>query len=275
MTLWQVALGRVTPRQWAKYRLYALAGTFPYFGFRVHFPKGASAFECVCVQGIFEADNVGVLQRIYRPGTYMFDVGANLGLMALPVLGSGKESKVVSFEPSPNTLPWLKRTMAASGLGDRWRIVEKALGSTPGVESFSLSALAEGLYDGLKHTHRAPEVSRVQVEVTSLDKEWQALGRPQVSVIKIDVEGGELDVLRGAEECLSREKPYVLLEWSHLNLAAYGVPRDALFVFAQKHSYRLYALPEMIPLTTSKDLELQVLRTESFLMAPSSSPACA
>jgi FkbM family methyltransferase len=268
MTLRQLAVGRVTPRQWAKYHLYNRRGVFPYFGYRVYFPKGSSAFRAVCEQGIFEAPNVRILQRLYRTGAYMFDVGANLGLMALPVLSSAGESRVVSFEPSPNTVPFLRRTIADSGLGDRWRLVEKAVACTPGNARFSLSAKTEGLYDGLRHTHRTPEARQVEVEVTSLDEEWMSRGCPPVSMIKIDVEGGELDVLRGARECLSRERPHILLEWSDLNLRAYDIPRDALFPFAREYCYVLYALPEMVPITTARDLSLQAIRTESFLMVP-------
>jgi FkbM family methyltransferase len=265
----QLAPGRFTPRQWAKYHWYNGGGIFPYFGYRVYFPKGCSAFQKVCAQGIFEVSNVRILQRLCRPGTYMFDVGANLGLMALPVLASVSESRVVSFEPSPNALPFLRRTVADSDLGDRWRLVEKAVACDPGAASFSLSARTEGLYDGLRHTHRTPQTRQVKVEVTNLDEEWRALGRPPVSVIKIDVEGGELDVLRGASECLSHERPFILLEWCDLNLAAYDIPSGALFPFARECCYMLYALPEIIPITTPGDLTLQAaIRTESFLMAP-------
>ena len=102
-------------------------------------------------------------------------------------------------------------------------------------------------------------------------------------MIKIDVEGGELDVLKGARECLSRERPHILLEWCDLNLPAYGIPRDALFPFAREHGYGLYALPEMVPIATQSDMSLQAIRTESFLMAPlvdfpsghALTPACA
>ncbi|MGA2594149.1 MAG: FkbM family methyltransferase [Bryobacteraceae bacterium] len=268
MTLRQLAAGRVTPRQWAKYHWYNRAGVFPYFGYRVYFPKGCSAFQVVCAQGIFEAPNVRILQRLCRPGSYMFDVGANLGLMALPVLRSVSESRVVSFEPSPNTVQFLRRTVKDSGLGDRWRLVEKAVAYASGTANFSLSARTEGLYDGLRHTHRTAEARQVQVEVTSLDEEWMSMGCPPVSMIKIDVEGGELDVLRGARECLSRERPLILLEWSDLNLPAYDIPRDALFPFSRECFYMLYALPEMIPIATPRDLSLQVIRTESFLMVP-------
>jgi FkbM family methyltransferase len=198
----------------------------------------------------------------------MFDVGANLGLMALPVLSSVSESKVVSFEPSPNTVPFLRRTVANTGLKDRWFLVEKAVACAPGTASFSLSAQAESLYDGLQHTHRATQVRQIQVEVTNLNKEWRVLGRPPVSMIKIDVEGGELNVLRGAQEVLASTRPFVLTEWCPLNLGAYGIACDALFHFARENGYVLYALPEMIPVPAARDLNLQALRTESFLMAP-------
>lgn len=259
----------MTLRQLTKYRLYGPLGTFPYFGFRVHFPKGSSAFRAACQQGIFEADNTRMLQQLCRPDTYMFDVGANLGLMALPVLRCVPTSKVISFEPSPNTLPWLRRTIAASGIEDRWQLVEKAVADTPRTATFCLSSRREGLYDGLKHTQRSAKAQEVEVDITTLDSEWRRLSSPDVSVIKIDVEGGELNVLRGGAECLSQRRPFVLLEWCHLNFKAYGVPYYALLDFAVEQKYSIYALPELIPVTTRTTLNLQVRRTESFLMAPS------
>jgi FkbM family methyltransferase len=268
MTLRNLAVGRVTPRQWAKYHWFNRQGMFRYFGYRVYFPKGCSAFQAVCAQEVFESSNVRLLQRLCRPGSYMFDVGANLGLMALPVLSSVKGSRIISFEPSPNTIPFLRRTVTDSGVEDPWQLVEKALACTPGTAQFSLSSETEGLYDGFRHTHRAPQARQVQVEVTSVGAEWRSRGCPPVSMIKIDVEGGELDVLKGAGECLSRERPFVLLEWCDLNLAAYDIPCAALFPFARERCYTLYALPEMVPVTSAAELALHAVRTESFLMSP-------
>jgi FkbM family methyltransferase len=188
--------------------------------------------------------------------------------MALPVLRAVSESTVVSFEPSPNALPWLRRTVADSGAGARWRIVESAIGRSAGTASFSVSALADGLYDGLTHTGRTGEARKVEVPVTTLDLEWKRLSQPQVSVVKIDVEGGELDVLRGGQELLARLRPFVLTEWCRLNYRAYGIRCDALLSFAHEHGYLLYAAPEMIPLTNARDMDVQAMRTDSYLMAP-------
>src|SRR5207302_6765911 len=98
-------------KRWLYGSCPGFAGSFPYFGTNVYFPKGSLCFRAACEQGIFEAENVRLLQGICRPGSHMFDVGANLGLMALPVLRHVAGCKVVSFEPSPNTLPWLERTI--------------------------------------------------------------------------------------------------------------------------------------------------------------------
>jgi FkbM family methyltransferase len=253
-----------------KYRLHGALGSFPYFGVRVHFPRGSIAFRAACVQGIFEAENVRALQQLYRPGTYMFDAGANLGLMAIPVLRSYADSMVVSFEPSPNSLPWLRRTIAGSGFQDRWRLVEKALAASPGRSEFSVAGPEEGLYDGLKSTCRVVEVRRITVDATTVDAEWQQLGQPPVSVIKLDVEGAEFEVLRGSEACIDGARPTLLLEWNRINLEAYGVEPGALFDFAKAHNYRVYAMPAIVPVSSGAEVELHSLRTETFLLAPAS-----
>ena len=267
----------MTPRQWLKHRVYGIRGSFPYYGVAVHFPPRSSGFKAACEQGIFEASNVRILQGICRAGSYMFDVGGNLGLMAIPVLKTVPDSSVVSFEPSPNSLPFLRRTVGGAGFGDRWRLVEQAVGSTPHTAQFSLSRPDDGLYDGLKSTGRVAEAGKAMVEVTTLDAAWKNIGRPPVAAIKIDVEGAELDVIRGAPECLKQTRPIILIEWNATNLAAYGIKPEQLLETAQDIGYGLYALPTIVPVRTASELVLHMIGTESFLMVPASmsaAPAC-
>lgn len=198
----------------------------------------------------------------------MFDIGANLGLMAIPVLSAVADSRVISFEPSPNTLPCLRRTVAGSAFGNRWQLIEKAVAATPGVAEFSVSDPRESLFDGFKSTQRVAEAGRVTVDVTSVDIEWKRLGWPNVSVIKIDVEGAELGVLEGAVACIAATHPHVLVEWNRVNLDAYKIAINALTDFVVANQYCLYALPDIIPVRSNAELELHSIRTESFLMAP-------
>ncbi len=244
------------------------AGAFPYFGTRVYFSSGSLSFQAANEQGIFEADNVRILQALARPDSVSFDVGANIGLMAVPVLSREPKCRVVSFEPSPNTLPFLKRTIAGSVHRDRWTLVPKAVGAQSGKVTFSLSDQSNSLFDGIRPTQRVATVGQVEVELTTLDETWRELGSPTVSHIKIDVEGAELDVLRGARGCLRAERPTVLLEWNAQNLSAYSCPPASLLDFARDIGCLLMAAPSFVEVRTPEQLLLHMAFTENFLLCP-------
>jgi len=224
-----------------------------------------------CDQGVYEHDNVRTLFSLMRPNTTYFDVGANIGLLSIPVLYQEPTSKVVSIEPSPNAAPFLRKTIQNSRYGDRWVLVEKAAGDTVGETFFSISSPALGAFDGVKDTQRAKVIKEIKVPVTTLDHEWEILGNPKISVIKVDVEGAELEVLRGGLECIAKEKPYILVEWNLSNLNAYEYGAESLLVFAQSTNYCLFSIPHLLPVTDITTLKIQMLKTESFLLAPSES----
>lgn len=262
----------MTLRQHLKYWLFGrcpgLAGRFRYFGTTVHFPKGSLSFRAACEQGIFETENITVLRTLVQPGTCMFDVGANIGLMAIPVLCFEPAAKVISFEPSANVLPSLRRTMAESPLRTRWSLVEKAVGAETGTVTFTLSQASESLFDGIRPTRRVEVAGSVEVAMTTIDETWQSLGRPKVSVIKIDVEGGESGVLRGATQCIQQERPAILLEWNRQNLAAYDIPLATLLHFAAEWKYEVLAIPGFQRVDSERQLALHMAFTENFLLSP-------
>ena len=244
------------------------AGHFPITGVRVYFPKGSLLFDLACEQGIFEHDNVRLMLALVRPGTTVFDVGANIGLMSVPVLVEKPDCRVVTFEPSPNVLPFLQRTVAESTHRERWTLVPKAVGARSGRLTFHLSSPANSVYDGIQPTGRAESTGQVEVEMTTLDETWRALGSPRISLLKCDVEGAEWDVLQGASECLRAERPPILLEWNVDNLAAYNRPPASLLDFAREANYQLYAVPNLAEIHTPQQLAVQTCLTESFLPIP-------
>ena len=263
----------MTLRKSIKHWLYGscpgFAGAFPYFGTRVYFPKRSLSFTAACAQGVFERDNLLILQSLVRPDSTYFDIGTNIGLMSVPILQHEPKCRVVSFEPSPNVVPWLQRTMAESVYRSRWTLVEKAVGAQPGRVTFSLSDQTNSLFDSIRPTQRVPTVRQVEVELTTVDETWRRLDSPRVSHIKIDVEGAELDVLRGARECLRAERPVILLEWNAQNLAAYDCPAAALLSFAREAGFQLLAVPGLAEISTPQKLALHMAFTESFLLLPS------
>lgn len=262
----------MTPRKLLKFLFYGycpgVAGKFPYFGTQVFFPRGCLLFRLACQQGVFESENLRLLQQLIRPKTLVFDVGANIGLMAAPLLQGESGVQVVSFEPSPNSLPWLRKTVEGSPYKDRWAVIPKAVGSRVGMTSFSLSELNDAAFDGIQPTNRVGQCKQIDVEMTTLDTEWAKLGSPEVSAIKIDVEGGEIGVLEGASACLAKTRAPILLEWNAKNLKAYRCPTQAILDFAASSGYRIYAIPSMHYVAGKTELTLLMRATESFLLAP-------
>ncbi|MCC6357026.1 MAG: FkbM family methyltransferase [Verrucomicrobiae bacterium] len=260
----------MTFRQWVKYGLFGkcpgFRGKFRYCGTRVYFPPGSIVFRMACADGLYESDNQRLLGSLVRPGSCLFDVGANIGLMAIPVLRWVEDSRVVSFEPSPTVLPCLRRTVAGSGFGGRWALVEKAVGARVGSVGFALSTGAESAFEGIRPTGRAKTVGQAEVPLTTLDAEWERLGRPEVSAIKIDIEGADIDAIRGATGLIVAQHPAILVEWYAPNLAAFGIEPGALFDIAGDLDYRLYAMPHLVRIETAGELRLHMVHTDTFLL---------
>ena len=255
-------------KHWFYDKCPGVAGKFPYYGSKIRFRPGSMLFRVACEQGVYEAANLDLLVGLARPGLWHFDIGGNIGLMAAPILARVPDCRVMSFEPSANVLPYLKQTANDSPFADRWTVVPKAVGARVGTVQFNLNSPSNSPYDGILATDRVTSDRQIEVELTTIDAEWKRLGSPGVSAIKIDVEGAELDVLRGAHECLQAERPPVLLEWNAENLAAYKCKAEALLEFARGIDWQVFAMPHLVEVRTRQELLLHMIQTESFLLSP-------
>ncbi|PIP84999.1 MAG: hypothetical protein CO113_03215 [Elusimicrobia bacterium CG_4_9_14_3_um_filter_62_55] len=144
-----------------------------------------------------------------KPEDTVFDVGANLGYYAL--LAAAFSDEVFAFEPSPRILPTLRRNLRGTANAT---VVETALGDREGTAPLFLAPThligSSSFVEGWTDTTETAEV-----ETTTLDRFCRERGlRPDW--IKIDVEGFEESVLKGAREILTHENPTVAIEvWFH------------------------------------------------------------
>ena len=240
--------------------------SFPYFGSRVFFPDDSLIFRLACDQGIYEPHIVHFVNHFVTPGSVYLDVGANIGLMSIAALVGGSDCTVVSVEPSPITLTYLHRTHAVNANRNRWTIVPKALAARPGEAIYFEGAAEEGAMGGLRDTGRGGGKKKISVAVTTIDQLWDELGRPAISVIKMDIEGGERDALAGAEVCLAAQRPALVLEWSRLNLPAYGVADDAILEIARRYGYAVFSIPGYAQVRSPLELSLRMFETETFAL---------
>lgn len=104
--------------------------------------------------------------------------------------------------------------------------------------------------------------------MTTIDAEWERLGRPAVSAIKCDVEGAEMLVLSGAGNCIREARPAILLEWNAQNLALFGIELDSLLEFSEAADYHVVSVPRLARVTTKAELQIHMTFTEYFLLFP-------
>jgi FkbM family methyltransferase len=178
-------------------------------------------------------------------GDYV-DVGTNRGQLLREALRIAPRGNHLAFEPIPALAQEIRREFP--GVECR----ELAIGARPGVEQFCYFRTLDG-WSGLR---RSPEVSDKQghpeyisVEVSTLDEQ---LRDRQPAVVKIDVEGAELDVLRGGRALLERARPLLIVE--HVSSAAslYGVASGEVWTELDKLSYELFAITGEGPFTRSQ-----------------------
>jgi FkbM family methyltransferase len=149
-----------------------------------------------------------------KPGNVVWDVGANVGLFAFAAASlTGPRGHVYAFEPDAWLVQLLRRSAdaqpAASGGVD---VMPVAVAAANGFRTFHVAARsrAASSLEGFGSTQAGGVRARQTVYCVALDEIAPGLRAPDV--IKIDVEGAELEVLQGARGVIARHRPVVLCE---------------------------------------------------------------
>ena len=142
-----------------------------------------------------------------RPGWCVLDVGANIGLFTLKAVARHRAMQAFAFEPNPQTFVRLQANLERNHLNNVTAI-PKAVGRTPGRAPFYLGAASTlGQLTGAP-PHKA--AAEVEVEVVTLSAILQQADISVIHLLKLDVEGAEAEVLRGAEPVLERIERIVM-----------------------------------------------------------------
>lgn len=157
---------------------------------------------------------LSLLNAFYRitGGTGVFvDVGANIGQTLLKVKTVNKHWEYLAFEPNPNCLSYLKvlinkngfsnTTLLPFGLSDETRIGNLDLFSASAVDSYA--SIVPGF--------RSRVVRSIDIAIINGKEVFGNLKKP-VTVLKVDVEGGELEVIRGLKSMIGADQPFIICE---------------------------------------------------------------
>ena len=148
-------------------------------------------------------------QAIGERERVLCDVGANCGFLALRHCLADPDVQVFCFEPHPRTFAILQRNIELNNLTLRARAVQCAVGATSGKCRIELDAESSMAFVSNDAAAPGSRRSKIEVPVIALD-DFCREQNVWPDVLKIDVEGFEVEVLTGARECLQRVRRLVV-----------------------------------------------------------------
>jgi len=182
------------------------------FGCRIRIDRSEAIGRALALNEIYEIGVSEMLARAASGGaTTLVDVGANIGYMSLLMAAfAGPGAKVWAFEPHPGIHERLRENVQLNRYGGRIVPSPIAISDSPGGRPLYLPAGFQSNH-GLGSLERAGE-THIDVVTDTLDNLFAGTG---IDVLKIDVEGHELSVLRGAERLLSSGRIGVIVFEAH------------------------------------------------------------
>jgi FkbM family methyltransferase len=221
-------------------------------GLRYVLNPGENAGIYLANDGNYEVRETRFCERVLRPGMSAFDVGANIGLYTMLFSRRvGIAGVVHAFEPDPENLRRLRVNLALNEM-ENVRVTPAAVYSRAGTVQLhvfppSLNAWHSlgrpTLPDPFHPGRTTAPIAERSVEATTLDDHCDRHGIDRIDLLKIDVEGAELDVLRGGAALLgARRVGVVLFEVSLPQTIALGHSPADLFGELESRGYTSYGL---------------------------------
>lgn len=189
----------------------------------------------------YDRQTKAVLKKVSSPGSLCIDVGCYRGDILQAMIDAAPEVRHKAFEPVPQQYAFLK-----AQFGHQADIFPYALGDENKKTTFH-HVVSNPTYSGLQQRQYKGEetISEIEVEVRKMD-DVIPLDLP-VSLIKIDVEGGEHDVLQGAKVILQKWHPYIIFEHGIGGADKYGIkPGDVYDLLVTTLGYRICLMGDFL-----------------------------
>jgi FkbM family methyltransferase len=206
-------------------------------------PRGATAGD-IWTGMRCETQEVSFILSVLEPGMTFFDVGANAGLFAISAAKKIGAKQVFAFEPCASTSALLKKNVQLNGVADV-NLAQLALGDSIGKATLQVNAPGkDGLNTLGKPTHPdSAVVQQEEVSVSTVDAFLQQHNISRVDVMKVDIEGAELMLFRGARALLQRsDAPLVLYEGFGFLTRGFGYHPVEILWLLESCGYSLFTL---------------------------------
>ena len=170
--------------------------------------KSIVTFVLLAQDRWFESE-IELCRQILKPGMRAIDVGANVGVYTfLFARCVGESGKVYAIEPTPGCVQCLQATVAQNKLDQSVQVVEAAVGE----ESREVYLVCEGasVFNRIVTDPMSVVEETKPVQQITLDELWISEGSPDIDLLKVDVEGAEVPVLKGGRKLIETCSPVIL-----------------------------------------------------------------
>jgi methyltransferase, FkbM family len=179
-----------------------------------------------------------LMQGLLKEGCVAFDCGANIGMYTLKMAKSvGSEGRVISIEPHDIVRKKLEANISFNRLRDRITVIPCALSGSCGTTVFHYPPASDVNQGNASLYRKGDDWLEKEVEVKTIDKIAEELNLLRVDIIRCDVQGEELNLLKGAENVIRLYAPVICLRYDKNVAAAANLKIEELISYLHGLNY--------------------------------------
>ena len=189
-------------------------------------------------KSVADKNTISFIARRVHKGDCVIDVGSMIGFYTSKLSNYvGPDGCVYAFEPEPRNYAMLLETVSNDCINKNVTAINSAISSSQGMMRLAIN-----------HGHPADhhisqeDVESVKVNTTSLDLFCERIENRPVIFIKIDVQGHELEVLKGSKLLIKKDSPMILLEIDNEALSRAGSSKDDLIQYMNGVNYNAHVI---------------------------------
>ena len=196
---------------------------------------------CKLIYFGFEKNEIDFVSLFLKEGDVFFDIGANIGLFSLYASKIvGQKGSVIAFEPTPETYRRLLKNLKSNNCYNV-KTFNIGLSDNLGVLNFNTSNTGHDAWNSFAKLNELSDSKTIEVEVDTLDDFIAKTKISNISLVKLDVEGWEKFVLKGACKLLeSPSAPPFLVEFTEENAFAAGYYCGEVYDYLMEFGYSWY-----------------------------------
>ncbi|MBY9007039.1 MAG: FkbM family methyltransferase [Candidatus Lokiarchaeota archaeon] len=212
------------------------------FNFFLNFKNKNIIEQGIYRYGAYEAGIINVIRNYLKPGDTFMDIGSNIGIISLAASQIvGDNGHIYSFEPEPDTFFFFKKNISLNNIKNITAF-KHGLGSIKETKNiYYHEEYGNSTFIKLENNKNKPIEKKVFID--TLDNVIKDNNIKRIKMIKIDVEGWEFEVLKGAERLLkSKNAPIISIEYFEGINAEGGLPINFVNYISSINNYKIYKL---------------------------------